>query len=90
MVITLENIKEFLRKIQLDENSLSSDDVYLIAYRIDCFNCGDEKIIMKHIDIEFDFGECYEIHEGEELYNYIYELCNLDEIKEAEKILYMK
>lgn len=89
MLITLENIKEFLRIIQLNENSLSRD-VHLIAYRIDCFDCGDEKIIMKHIDIEFDFGECYEIHQGEELYNYIYEFCNLDEIKENEKILYMK
>lgn len=96
-MITREEIKKIIRKIDLEKNISSenylSEDVEHIVYRVDFLECGSHNMINKHIDIEFAFGEYFELHEGENLYQYIFKLCNLTDIKaekETEILLYQK
>ena len=62
----------------------------LIVYRIDVFECDDTPIIDRHIDIDYSFGDCYEIHEDNPLFQFICTLCNLSlaQAEEEEMILY--
>lgn len=92
-MITIDSVKEINKKIAL-ENGLSDDnlseDVSKIVYRIDVFECGDTPIINRHIDIEYSFGDYYEVHEENPLFQFICVLCNLSlaQVEEEEIILY--
>ncbi|MDE7325099.1 MAG: hypothetical protein K2N63_02295 [Lachnospiraceae bacterium] len=93
-MITLDDVKQISKKISL-ENGLSEDDlsedVSEIVYRIDVFECDDAPIIDRHIDIEYSFGDYYEVHEDSSLFQFICALCNLSsaqEEEEREKVLW--
>ena len=89
-MITMDDVKQISQKISL-ENGISDDDlsedVSEIAYRIDVFECGDSPIIDRHIDIEYSFGDYYEVHEDSPLFQFICELCNLSLTQEEEEII---
>ena len=89
-MITMDDVKQISQKISL-ENGISDDDlsedVSEIAYRIDVFECGDSPIIDRHIDIEYSFGDYYEVHEDSPLFQFICELCNLSLAQEEEEII---
>lgn len=65
-MITINDVKQISKKISLEngisENDLS-EDVSEIVYRTDVFECDDASIIDRHIDIEYSFGDYYEVHE---------------------------
>ena len=93
-MISLDNVKQISPKLSL-ENGISEDDlgedVSEIVYRIDVFECDDAPIIDRHIDIEYSFGDYYEVHEDSPLFQFICALCNLSlaqEEEEREKVLY--
>lgn len=92
-MITIDSVKQISQKISL-ENSLSNDnlsgDVTEIVYQMDVFECGDTPIIDRHIDIEYFFGDYYEVHEENPLFQFICVLCNLSlaQVEEEEIILY--
>ena len=93
-MISLDDVKQISQKISL-ENGISEDDlsedVSEIVYRIDVFECDDAPIIDRHIDIEYSFGDYYEIHEDSPLFQFICALCNLSlgqEEEEREKVLW--
>ena len=89
-MITMDDVKQISQKISL-ENGISDDDlsedVSEIVYRVDVFECGDTPIIDRHIDIEYSFGDCYEVHEDNPLFQFICELCSLSLAQEEEKII---
>ena len=89
-MIAMDNVKQISQKISL-ENGISDDDlsedVSEIVYRIDVFECGDSPIIDRHIDIEYSFGDYYEVHEDSPLFQFICELCNLSLAQEEEEII---
>ena len=89
-MITMDDIRQISQKISL-ENGISDDDlsedVSEIVYRIDVFECGDSPIIDRHIDIEYSFGDYYEVHEDSPLFQFICELCNLSLAQEEEEII---
>lgn len=89
-MITMDDVKQISQKISL-ENGISDDDlsedVSEIAYRIDVFEGGDSPIIDRHIDIEYSFGDYYEVHEDSPLFQFICELCNLSLAQEEEEII---
>ena len=89
-MITMEDVKRISQKISL-ENGISDDalneDVSEIVYRIDVFECGDISIIDRHIDIEYSFGDYYEVHEDTPLFQFICALCNLSLAQEEEEII---
>ena len=89
-MITMDDVKQISQKISL-ENGISDDDlseeVSEIVYRIDVFECGDSPIIDRHIDIEYSFGDYYEVHEDSPLFQFICELCNLSLTQEEEEII---
>ena len=89
-MITMDDVKQISQKISL-ENGISDDDlsedVSEIVYRIDVFECGDSPIIDRHIDIEYSFGDYYEVHEDSPLFQFICELCNLSLAQEEEEII---
>lgn len=92
-MITIDSVKQISQKISL-ENGLSDDnlseDVSEIVYRTDVLECGDTLIIDRHIDIEYSFGDYYEVHEDKPLFQFICALCNLSlaQVEEEEIILY--
>ena len=92
-MITFDSVKQISQKISL-ENGLSDDDlsgdVTEIVYRMDVFECCDTPIIDRHIDIEYSFGDYYEVHEETPLFQFICVLCNLSlaQVEEEEIILY--
>lgn len=94
-MITIDSVKQINQKISL-ENGLSDDnpceDITNIVYRIDTFGCGDSSIIDRHIDIEYFFGEYYEIYEENPLFQSICGMCNLSFVQEEMKeiILFQK
>ena len=65
-MISLDNVKQISPKLSFG-NGISEDDlgedVSEIVYRIDVFECDDAPIIDRHIDIEYSFGDYYEVHE---------------------------
>ena len=89
-MITMDDVKQISQKISL-ENGISDDDlsedVSKIVYRIDVFEGGDIPIIDRHIDIEYSFGDYYEVHEDSPLFQFICELCNLSLTQEEEEII---
>ena len=93
-MITINEVKKKKKKISLEngisENDLS-EDVSEIVYRTDVFECDDASIIDRHIDIEYSFGDYYEVHEDSPLFQFICALCNLSlaqEEEEEEKVLW--
>ena len=89
-MITINDVKQIIQKISL-ENGISDDDlcedVSEIVYRIDVFECGDFPLIDRHIDIEYSFGDYYEVHEDNPLFQFICTLCNLSLTQEEEEII---
>ena len=63
------------------------EDVSCIVYYNDLFQCGENNIIDRHINIEFVFGEYYELHDEDELFQYIYQLCELSAMMKKGKII---
>lgn len=68
-----------------------SEDVSEIVYRTDVFECVYAAVIDRYIDIEYSFGDYYEVHEDSPLFPFICALCNLSleqEEEEREKVLW--
>ena len=93
-MITINDVKQISKIISsekgISENDLS-EDVSEIVYRTDVFECDDASIIDRHIDIEYSFGDYYEVHEDSPLFQFICALCNLSleqEQEEREKVLW--
>lgn len=73
------------------ENGINSEDVACIVCRTDVFECGDDNIVNRHIDIEFTFGEYIEVHEKDAVFQYICTQSGLHPITEqGEVIIYQK
>lgn len=94
-MITINEVKQIVSKLSLDNSSIlevgSIDDISCIIYRNDVFECENTIISSRHIDIEFSFGEYYEIHETTSSFQFICTLCNLPlSEEEQEFIIYQK
>lgn len=89
-MITKDKVKQISKNISL-KNGISNDDlskdVSKIVYHIDVFKCGNTSIIDRHIDIEYSFGDYYEVHENNPSFQFIFALCNLALIQEEEEII---
>lgn len=89
-MITIDDVKQIISKIALEngigDNDLS-EDVFEIVYRTDVFKLDDETVIDRHIDIEFSFGDFYEVHEDNPLFQFISALCSLPLAQEEEEII---
>lgn len=84
-MITMDEVQKISHKIAL-ENGISDDtlsgDISNIVYHIDVLECGDTSIIDRHIDIEYSFGEYYEVREDTLLFQFICKLCALPLLQE--------
>lgn len=89
-MITFDDVKKISHKISL-ENGISDNDlsenVSEIVYRIDVFECDDAPIIDRHIDIEYSFGDYYEVHEENPIFQFICALCSLSLTQEEGEII---
>ena len=89
-MITINDVKQISKKISLEngisENDLS-EDVSEIVYRTDVFECVYAAVIDRYIDIEYSFGDYYEVHEENPLFQFICALCNLSFALEEEEII---
>lgn len=89
-MITMDDLKQISRKVSLENGILDdnlSEDVSEIVYRMDMFECGDTLITDRHIDIEYSFGDYYEVHEDNPLFEFICTLCDLPLLQEEKEII---
>ncbi|MBS5111295.1 MAG: hypothetical protein KHZ15_01255 [Coprobacillus cateniformis] len=85
-MITLDVVKQIGEKLSLENSGLK--DIINIVYYNDIFECGDTTIVHQHIDIEFSYGEYYEVCEGTSLFDDICVLCHISLLqREQEKII---
>lgn len=93
-MITSSEVKQILSRLPSRFSSGSGDclinDISYIVYRHDVFEYGNTAVHSRHIDIEFSFGECYEICEATPLFQFICGLCNLPPLKEGQEIMIYK
>ncbi len=94
-MITLNEVKQIVDKLSLEDLPVTDDnfieDISCIVYCNDVFECGDSTVNSRHIDIEFSFGEYYEIQEDDPAFQFICTLCNLPMTEdEQELIIYQK
>lgn len=76
-MITIYEVKQIVRKLPSKISILDDElieNISCIMYRNDVFECGNTTISSRHIDIEFSFGEYYEIHESTPVFQFIGEL----------------
>lgn len=94
-MITTYEIRQIMNKL-FPENSFTQgmgliEDISCIIYRNDIFECDDKTIHSKHIDIEFSFGESYEIPQASPEFQFICNICNLALPEETQElIIYQK
>lgn len=91
-MMNLNGVKQVINKLALEktmvQNNDLSNEVSCIVYRVDIFKRGDDNIISRHIDIEFTFGDYYEICEDNSIFQYICSLCGLQtSMKEQDEVL---
>lgn len=89
-MITLDDVKEVSGKLALENGitaDASKDDICSIIYRADVFDVEDPSMIERHIDIEYSFGEYYEIAEDTPLFQFICGLCDLPLSREEQEIV---
>ena len=95
-MLNLLEVQQIINKLTLEKSMVHiydlSKDVSCIVYRTDIFECGDDNIISRHIDIEFTFGDYYEICEDNPIFQYICSLGGLQKSmkKQDEMILYQQ
>lgn len=89
-MLTIDDVRQISNKISL-KNGISDDnlseDVSEIVYRVDVFECNDTPIIDRHIDIEYSFGDYYEVHEENPIFQFICALCSLSLTQEEGEII---
>lgn len=89
-MITMEEIKQISGRLSL-ENGIANDnlaeDISSIVYRIDVFECGSTHRIDRHIDIEYIFGDYFEVREGTSLFGFICALCDLPLLQEEQELV---
>ncbi|MDE7229293.1 MAG: hypothetical protein K2N56_02325 [Oscillospiraceae bacterium] len=89
-MLTLEQVKEISRRLALENGleygDLSAEDISSIVYRVDVFGDEDPSMIDRHIDIEYSFGDYFEITEDSPLFEYIRSLCGLPFSSEEQEI----
>lgn len=98
-MLTNSEVKQINHKLYLENmgmpedspiNDLSEDISYIIYYT-DVFESDNIPIIHRHIDIEYSFGEYYEICENTDLFQFICTLCSLPLLQEEQElVLYQK
>lgn len=90
-MITLNEVEQISNELSKGNMGVSRDhlaeDISSIVYRIDVFDCGDASIIDRHIDIEYSFGEYYEVCEDTSLFQFICTLCGLPFLQEENEII---
>ncbi len=66
-------------------------DIDSVLFIVDSYDLDNEKMVVKHIDIDFEYGEYLEIHEGEKIYDEIFKLYEIEDgDDEKEQVLYEK
>ncbi len=96
-MLTLDQMKEICHRVSLentgtpDDADALSEDVSQIIYRRDEIDCDGTVIVDRHIDMEYSFGDYYEMFEGTPLFAYISGICLLPEGEgETEVVLYQE
>ena len=99
-MITLQGVKKISDKLYMENMDIAKDsqcedlseEIFQIVFRKDVLECGSDTMVDRHIDIEYSFGECYEVHEETPLFQYICSLCGLSLLQEEreEMVIYQK
>ncbi len=90
-MITLDEVKQIADKLSQEDLPVTDgnliDDISCIVYCNDVFECGDGTVNTRHIDIEFSFGDYYEIQEEDPAFQFICSLCKLPMTEEEQELI---
>lgn len=92
-MITADEVKQISDKLFMENTDMPNDklgeelseEILQIVFRRDVFACGSDTLIDRHIDIEYSFGEYYEVREENPLFQYICSLCGLSLLQEEQE-----
>ena len=90
MMLTMDVVKQISQKISLANGVPDDDlseDISEIVYRVDVFECGDDPVVDRHVDIEYSFGDYLEVHEDDPVFAFICGLCSLPLAEEEQEIV---
>ena len=88
-MLTIQEVREICRKLSPQDDEMQ-EDVSCVVYRQEVFDCGDMAITERHIDIEYCYGEYYEVQEDTSLFPSIAALYGLPLPQKGEAVLYQK
>lgn len=94
-MITRDEVKQISSRLSQENGGISEDnlneEICRIVYRIDVFECDGFVKVVRHVDVEYSFGEYYEVCEDTSLFQFICTLCKLPLLQEKqEMVLYQK
>lgn len=90
-MITMDEVKQISTKLSEENMGIADDslseDISSIIYYSDVIECDDTVIIHRHIDIDYSFGDYFEVCEDTKLFQCICTLCNLPLLQEEQEIV---
>lgn len=91
-MITWDEVKQINSKLVLEnggspEEDSSCEEISSIVYYTDVIECEGTAVIHRHIDIEYSFGDYYEVCEDMPLFEYICTLCSLPKPEEEQELI---
>lgn len=90
-MITIDEVRQIIGKLSEEElpelDGDLIDEISCIVYLNEVFDCGDTTVNSRHVDIEFSFGDYYEIHEDDPAFQFIRELCDLPMTDEEQELI---
>lgn len=88
--MNVERKAELQKIFDSHQFNVDMEEVIRISLQIDIFELNEtKKIVSKHIDVDFSYGEFIEINEGTSLYQVLFSYFDIKDIhEESETILY--
>lgn len=93
-MLTQEEVTQILQRLHteldtpLEAPEDTLEEIAALVYRCDSFSYGGTVAYGRHIDVEYTYGDCYEIHEDTPLFQFIGTLCELPQEVEEDVPLY--
>lgn len=90
-MLTRNEVMEICNRLSMENAEILdydiAEEISSIVYRIDVYITGNERIICRHVDLEYSYGEYYEICEDNALFEYISTVCYLPLLQEDQEIV---
>ena len=85
-ILTRSEVEKICKQLFMEDCNID-EEISCIVYRIEMYDVGTDHLIDRHIDIEYSFGDYYEVCEDTPLFEYICTLCSLSKPEEEQELI---